>query len=41
LYLERIAKTHQEKEMRKEAIFWLGQMKDPRAKNVLLQILKN
>ena len=38
--LERIAKTHPETEIRKEAIFWLGQMNDARAKNVLIQILK-
>src|SRR5205807_9696733 len=37
--LSRIAKTEQDKELRKKAIFWLGQSHDPRAAQVLLEII--
>jgi len=34
-----IAKTDPDREMRKKAIFWLGQMNDPRVKQFLLDII--
>ena len=37
--LIKIAKTEQDKELRKKAIFWLGQSHDPRAAQVLLEII--
>ena len=37
--LIRIAKTEREPELRKKAIFWLGQSNDPRAAQVLLEII--
>jgi len=37
--LIRIAKTEPDKELRKKAIFWLGQSHDPRAAQVLLEII--
>ena len=37
--LIRIAKTEPDKELRKKAIFWLGQSQDPRAAQVLLEII--
>ncbi len=37
--LIQIAKTEQDKELRKKAIFWLGQSNDPRAAQVLLEII--
>jgi len=37
--LIRIAKTEHDKELRKKAIFWLGQSDDPRAAQVLLEII--
>jgi HEAT repeat protein len=37
--LIRIAKTESDKELRKKAIFWLGQSHDPRAAQVLLEII--
>ena len=37
--LIQIAKTEPDKELRKKAIFWLGQSHDPRAAQVLLEII--
>jgi len=37
--LIQIAKTEHDKELRKKAIFWLGQSHDPRAAQVLLEII--
>ncbi len=34
-----IAKTEKDKELRKQAIFWLGQSKDPRAAKLLLELI--
>jgi HEAT repeat protein len=35
-----IAKTDKDIEMRKKAIFWLGQKNDPRVRQLLIDILK-
>src|SRR6478672_8359569 len=37
--LMQIAKTDPDREMRKKAIFWLGQSNDPRVKDFLLEII--
>ncbi|HEY6208840.1 MAG TPA: HEAT repeat domain-containing protein, partial [Gemmatimonadales bacterium] len=37
--LIRIARTEKDKDLRKKAIFWLGQSHDPRAAQVLLEII--
>ena len=34
-----IAKNDKDVEMRKKAIFWLGQKNDPRAKQLLMEII--
>ena len=34
-----IARTEKSPELRKKAIFWLGQRKDPRVKQFLLELL--
>ena len=34
-----IAKTDPDRELRKKAIFWLGQMNDPRIKQFMLDII--
>lgn len=39
--LIRIAQTDKDPELRKNAIFWLGQSKDPRAAKFLLDLIKN
>ena len=39
-YLIDIAKTHKSPAMRKDAIFWLGQTNDPRARDALLDIVR-
>jgi len=36
-----IAKSHPDKAMRKKAIFWLGQSKDPRARQAILDIVSD
>jgi HEAT repeat protein len=38
-YLIRFAKDHESFQVRKKAIFYLGQSNDPRAKEVLLEII--
>ncbi|MBN2091183.1 HEAT repeat domain-containing protein [candidate division KSB1 bacterium] len=35
-----MAKTHPNPEIRKKAIFWLGQSKDPRAIETLVEIVR-
>jgi HEAT repeat protein len=37
--LIQIAKTEPDRELRRKAIFWLGQSHDPRAAQVLLEII--
>lgn len=37
----KIAKTHHNKKLRREAIFWLGQSEDPRALETLVEIIRN
>ncbi|HET7295967.1 MAG TPA: HEAT repeat domain-containing protein [Gemmatimonadales bacterium] len=37
--LIQIAKTERDGELRKKAVFWLGQSHDPRAAQVLLEII--
>jgi len=37
--LIQIAKNEQDKELRKKAIFWIGQSHDPRAAQFLLEII--
>ncbi len=37
--LIKVAKTHKSKELKKEAIFWLGQSNDPRVANILLELI--
>jgi len=37
--LMQIAKSDPDREMRKKAIFWLGQSNDPRVKDFLLEII--
>lgn len=39
--LIRVAKTHPDMSMRKKAIFWLGQSKDPNAQQAILDIVNN
>ena len=39
-YLIDIAKSHKSREVRKDAIFWLGQTDDPRARDALLEIVR-
>jgi len=39
--LMQIAKTDPDREMRKKAIFWLGQSNDPRVKDFLLEIINS
>ncbi len=39
--LIRIAKTHPDKAMQKQAIFWLGQSDDPRARQAILDIVND
>ena len=34
-----IARSHQDVEMRKKAIFWLGQKRDPRVRQILMEII--
>ena len=34
-----IARSHQDVEMRKRAIFWLGQKRDPRVRQILMEII--
>jgi HEAT repeat protein len=36
-----IAKSDPDKELRKKALFWLGQMDDPRVAEVLQEILEH
>ena len=36
-----IAKSHPDNTIRREAIFWLGQSKDPRAMEALVEIVSN
>jgi HEAT repeat protein len=38
--LIKVAKTHPNAEVRKKAIFWLGETGDPRALEVLIEIIK-
>jgi HEAT repeat protein len=38
--LIKVAKTHPDAELRKKAIFWLGASGDPRALEVLVEIIK-
>ena len=38
--LIKVAKTHPSAEVRKKAIFWLGETGDPRALEVLIEIIK-
>lgn len=37
--LIRIARTHRDREVRRDAVFWLGQSNDPRVKDFLLEII--
>ena len=39
-YLIDIAKTHRNQQVRKDAIFWLGQSDDSRARDALLEIAR-
>ena len=39
-HLIRIAKSHNSQKVRKDAIFWLGQTDDPRAREALLEIVR-
>lgn len=39
--LMKIARTEKDAEIRKQAIFWLGQSRDPRAAKFLLELIKN
>lgn len=39
--LMKIAKEEKDPEIRKQAIFWLGQSRDPRASKFLLELIKN
>jgi len=36
-----LAKSHPDSEIRREAIFWLGQSKDPRATEALVEIVND
>ena len=38
--LIRIARTHRHPELRKQALFWLGQSEDPRALSLFEEILR-
>lgn len=39
--LVQIAKTDPNREMRKKALFWLGQMNDPRIKQIIADLILN
>ena len=39
--LIKIAKTHPNIEVRKKAIFWLGQSDDPRALDAIIEIVRS
>jgi HEAT repeat protein len=38
--LIKVAREHRNRELRRDAIFWLGQSRDPRAFDFIVEILK-